>query len=268
MIATRSSLLALALVAACGGGVAVPGSPGAAAPAPHGVPMAFSPGGPWRYHYDRVDSITTTLPNGGQQQQAVERHLQLRWEALRAANGLSIRITIDSADLVGMPGGLGRAMEDSARGSVIQMELTPDGVVSTPSVTPENSVARGLMTDLPWLIPALPHSLMPGAFREDTLTSTVRFGVLDLSERTQRRTTVGAAVGSFDLSGEVTREGVSPQLHLTGSGLRVGRADFAPQGWMRDMTGRDSLAMTATVESIGQSVGLMQISGYSLTALP
>ena len=37
---------------------------------------------------------------------------------------------------------------------------------------------------------------------------------------------------------------------------------------MRDMTGRDSLAMTATVESIGQSVGLMQISVYSLTALP
>jgi len=232
------------------------------------MPMAFAPGGPWRYRYDRLDSITTTLPNGGRQLQVVERHLQLRWEALTATAGMSLRITIDSVDLVGMPGGMGRGMEDSARGSVIRMNLAPDGATFAPAVTPENSVARGLTTDLPWIIPALPRSLMPGAARQDTLTSTVRFGLLDLSERTARTTTVGEAVGSFDVVGEVTRDGVSPQLHLTGTGHRTERVDFAPQGWMRSAAGRDSIAMTATVESMGQSVTLTQISTYLLTALP
>lgn len=270
MRARPVGLLIVALAAGCGGGAALPGPGGSASPSPDhpATPPAFVAGGPWRYRYDRLDSIITTLPNGGRQLQIVERHVQLRWETTHGTAGLQVRISLDSVDLVGMPGGLGRGMEDSARGSVIQFGLAPDGVVTGPTVAPENTVGRALTAELPWIIPALPQSLTPGTARADTLASTVRFGVLDLAERTARTTRVGEAIGGFDMSGTVTRDGVSPQLHLTGSGDREARVELAPPGWLRAATGRDSLAMTATVEAIGQSVLLTQISHYSLTALP
>ena len=260
--------IALALAAGCGGGATVAGSGSTPLAPVHASPVTFAAGGPWRYRFDRIDSITTTLPNGGRQLQVLERHLVLRWVTTADAGALRARITIDSVDVVGMPGGMGRALEDSARGTVIEFALDPDGAVSTPTITPDNTVARTLSTQLPWLIPALPHSLMPGAERVDTLATPERFGVLDLDQRTVRHTSVGAAVGTFDLSGEVSRRGASPTLQLTGTGQRAARAEFTPQGMIRAVAGRDSLAMTATVETVGQSVDLTQIIAYSLTALP
>ena len=261
-------LLLLALVAGCGGGATV--AEGGSSPlAPvHASPVTFAAGGPWRYRFDRIDSITTTLPNGGRQVQVLERHLVLRWTTTADSGALRARITIDSVDVVGMPGGMGRALEDSARGTVIEFALQPDGAVSTPTITPDNTVARTLSTQLPWLIPALPHSLMPGAERVDTLSLPERVGVVDLDQRTVRRTSVGTAVGTFDMSGEVSRRGASPTLQLTGAGQRRAQVEFAPRGMIRTVQGRDSLAMTATVETVGQSVDLTQVIAYSLTALP
>lgn len=262
--------IALALAAGCGGGATVAGgTPPTPAPASrHLTPIAFAPGGPWRYRYDRIDSIMTTLPNGGTQLQVVERHLQLHWTNTRGPEGLLAQVTIDSADIVGMPGGLDRTLEDSARGSLLRFGLTTDGRVSSPQATPDNTVARAFGAQLPWIIPALPPSLMVGAARTDTVTDVIQFGAVDLTERTLRQTTIGSALGTFDLVGTITREGTSPQLHLTGAGQRIGRAEFAPGGALRLATGRDSVAMTALVAAMGQEVGLSQISAYTLAALP
>lgn len=268
MIAPRTSLVILALVAACGGGASVAGN-APAAPTPNSLsPTTFFPGGPWRYRYDRLDSITTLLPNGGRQLQVVERHFQLRWQGVASATGIAVRLTVDSVNLIGMPNGLGRGMEDSARGSVIQFSLTPDGMVSAPTLLPESSVGRSMINELTWIIPALPHSLAPGAVRQDTLTDAVPFGAMAVTERTVRQTSVGAVIGAFDVAGETTRDGTSPQLRLTGAGHRGGEVTFSPQGWMRRAAGRDSVLMTATVEAMGQSVVLTQIGSYSFTALP
>jgi hypothetical protein len=268
VITPRASLVLLALAAACGGGASVAGNAPAAPPPRTLAPTTFIPGGPWRYRYDRLDSITTLLPNGGRQLQVVERHFQLRWQGVASATGIAVRLTLDSVDLVGIPNGLGRGMEDSARGSVIQFTLTPDGLISAPTPVPESSVGRALIHELNWIIPALPHSLAQGAVRQDTLTDTVPFGTMAVTEHTVRQTSVGATIGTFDVVGEITRDGTSPQLQLTGAGHRGGEVAFAPQGWMRLAAGRDSVLMTATVEAMGQSVALTQIGAYSFTALP
>jgi len=93
---------------------------------------------------------------------------------------------------------------------------------------------------------------------------------VDLAERTERSTT-GALQGDgslLTLQGTVTRDGVTPQLRIEGSGARWGRAEVGPLGQLRTASGRDSVAMTATVESIGQQVKILQVGGYSLSPLP
>jgi len=260
----RTTLLALALVAACGGGAAVPGaSPGGAAPetAVAARHAAYRAGGPWRYAYERADTIISVLPNGGRQQLVLERKLQLTWQFSTTPTGLTLTVTIDSARVYGVPGG-GRAMEDSARGSVLRGELSPQGKLSALSTSSDNGIGHALLADLPWLFPAIGGGEIP---RVDTLDASVRFNVVDVAERTVRTTTAGS---SFAMAGNVTRDGVSTQLKLGGSGVRSGTAQLTNDGRLGQGMGRDSVSMTATVVSIGQSIEIIQIGGYSLTPIP
>ena len=264
MIRPRLTFSLLALVAACGGGAAVPGEgPGSAAPA---IPVAvrnaaYRAGGPWKYSYERADTIISILPNGGRQQLVLERKLRIVWQVTTTPTGLALAVTIDSARVIGIPGG-GRAMEDSARGSVLRGELSPQGKLTALTSSSDNGISHALMADLPWLLPALGGGELP---RIDTLDASVRFNVVDVAERTVRSTTAGSR---FEMAGTVTRDGVSPQLKLSGSGMRSGAAILGGDGRPGAGAGRDSVSMTATVLSIGQSIEIVQLGGYSLTPIP
>lgn len=267
MIAARLSFASLALLAACGGGAGVrPGTP-APAPARQLAPPKYGAGGPWHYRYDRIDSLGYTLPNGAHQLQVIERHLKLRWESSQTGDTLRFRVALDSVDLVAQ-GISGRPLEDSARGSVISALLTPDGRVSGIVGAPDNTVTHAFLVDVPWLLPVIPSSLALGAMRADTLDATVRFGVVDLSQRIVRQTAVATTPGEFDLTGTISRDGVSPSLRLTGLGARIGHAAIGGDGSLRSATGRDSVAMNASVDATGQSVQVIQIGNYSLTPIP
>jgi hypothetical protein len=222
---------------------------------------AYRAGGPWKYSYERADTIISILPNGGRQQLVLERKLRLLWQVTTTPTGMALAVTIDSARVIGAPAGA-RAMEDSARGSVLRGELSPQGKLTAMSTSSENGIARALLADLPWLIPALGGGELP---RIDTLEATVRFNVVDVAERTVRSTTVGS---SFAMAGTLTRDGVSPQLKLSGSGIRSGTAVLSSDGRLGQGTGRDSVSMTAMVLSIGQSIEIVQLGGYSFTPIP
>ena len=256
-------LLVLALVAACGGGAAVSGTePGVAAPvtsAPRNA--AYRAGGPWKFSYQRADTIISILPNGGRQQLVLERTLQLAWQVATAPTGLTLTVTIDSANVIGVPGGA-RAMEDSARGTVLQGALSPQGRLTALTTSSDNGIAHALLADLPWLLPALGGSDLPLV---DTLDASIRFNVVDVAERTIRSTTQATP---YAMEGVVTRDGVSPQLTLTGSGTRSATALLGGEGRPGRGEGRDSVSMTATVTAIGQSIEIVQLSGYSLTPIP
>jgi hypothetical protein len=263
VIRSRATFLALALVASCGGGAAVPGTTPGAAPASAAAAVrnaAYRAGGPWRFAYERADTIISLLPNGGRQQLVLERKLQLAWVVTATPTGLALAVTIDSARVIGVPGGA-RAMEDSARGSVLRGTLSPQGVVTGLSTSSENGIARALLADLPWLLPPLGGE----APRTDTILSSIRYNVVDVSERTVRTTTPGIP---FTMQGAVTREGASPQLTLSGSGTRQGSALLTGDGRPGQGTGRDSVAMTVAVVAMGQSIQIIQFGGYSLTPLP
>ena len=269
----RQALLAggVALAAACGGGVAVP-SGVARPPATVGrIPVVrYRAGDVWRAVYTRADTLITTLPNGGQQRQAIERRLHLRWSVTTSPTGLALVVTVDSARIVGLPGGTGRAMEDSARGAVVRGLLRGDGRVDSLASTPDAAVAHALIADLPWLVPALGLASGADASWSDTLQATVRFGVVDLAERTVRRSSARPTEGAVlvTMAGVVGRDGVSPQLRLTGAGTRNGTATVELNGRIRIAVGRDSVLMSAMVEAMGQSVQILQVGGYTLTALP
>lgn len=264
--------LLVALAAGCGGGAAVP----TRAPAPGGgapvrIPIVrFRASGPWHAVYTRADTLITTLPNGGQQRQAIERRLHLRWMVTSMPTGLALVITVDSVRIAGLLGSIGRAMEDSGRGAVVRGTLDADGRVHGLTSSPDAAVAHALIADLPWLIPTLGLAGGTAVSWSDTLDAVVRFGVVDLAERTFRRSTAAPADGAVlvTLAGTVSRDGVSPQLHLTGSGTRQGTATVEVNGRIRQAAGRDSVMMSAMVESIGQSVQILQVGGYTLTATP
>lgn len=259
----------VALAAACGGGAAVPA--GQAAPAAARIPtVRYRPGDSWRAVYTRADTLITTLPNGGQQRQAIERRLHIRWSAAAATSGLALSVTVDSVRIFGLPGGAGRAMEDSARGAVIRGVLFADGRLDSLVASRDAAVTHALIGDLPWLVPALGRAGSVAAEWSDTLQATVRFGVVDMSERTIRYSSAAPGDNAVlvSMTGIVARDGVSPQLRLLGSGIRAGTATVELNGRIRTAVGRDSVLMSATVESIGQSVQILQVGGYTLTALP
>jgi hypothetical protein len=263
-VTRRTSAFALlALAAACGGGAAVPGTEAAA---PRGravpVPAAYRAGGPWRYRFERADTIISVLPNGGRQQLVIERRLVLGWQVQGVPSGLELVVTIDSARVIGAPGG-GRAMEDSARGTVIRAALSPQGRLSAISASADNGIAHALRAELPWLVPLLVPQDAPAVV--DTLDATVRFNVVDVLERGIRSTATDTALRT---TGTLTRDGVSPQLTLKGSGTRATTGKVRPDGQLERLAGRDSVAMTVTVTQMGQSIEILQFGGFALTPIP
>ncbi|HVX87416.1 MAG TPA: hypothetical protein VG940_00710 [Gemmatimonadales bacterium] len=265
--------LGTAVVAGCGSGsAAATAGTGGAEPLrpPRPVAIEYRPGEAWRYDYLRADTLITTLPNGGLQQQVVERQLQLHWQVSASPEGLVLAVTIDSARVIGLPGDMGRLMADSARGSVIRARLQPSGALTLLDPAPVNAVARTFATNLPWIVPMMPPGAREGTSWVDTLATTVQFAVVDLAERTER-TTTGELRGdgsALTLSGTVSRDGVTPQLRIEGTGARWGEAVVGPGGRLRSVAGRDSVAMVASVESIGQRVKILQVGGYALTPVP
>jgi hypothetical protein len=253
----------LALAAACGGGAAVAG-PDAAAPRARtvAVPTAYRAGGPLRYRFERTDTVISILPNGGRQQLVIERRLQLGWQVQQAATGLVLVVTIDSARVIGAPGG-GRSMEDSARGTVIRASLSPDGRLSEITSSSDNGVAHAFRAELPWLVPVLVAPDAPA--RVDTLDVTIRFNVVDVLERAIRSSVADTAI---TVTGTLTRDGVSPQLTLKGSGTRQATGKVHPDGQLDRIAGRDSVAMTVTVTQMGQSIDILQLGGFALTPIP
>ena len=267
MIAARPWPFLLALAAACGGGALPSAGP---APATHAstrtlTPFRYRPGGPYRYTYRRIDSLTASLPNGGQQQQVVERLLQLRWEATAAPNGLQITVTVDSIHVSG-PGA--RAIEDSSRGAIFRGRLSPEGRLDSLTLSADNAIDRTLRANLPWLFPIFPASTAEGASVEDTLVAIVPLGLVDVTERTERRVVAGASIGVFALSGVLSQQGMSPQVTLSSSGTRGGSVEVDPSGHIARLSGRDSVAMQVVAAATGQGVQFRQITTYSLVPLP
>jgi hypothetical protein len=232
--------------------------------------VRFRAGDTWRAVYTRADTFLTTLPNGGQQRQAIDRSLMLRWSVTTTPGGLALVITIDSARIVGLPGSLGRAMEDSARGAVVRGILRGDGRVDSLTSLPDAAVVHALIAELPWLVPALGLAAGSDASWSDTLPGVMRLGALDLTERTIRHSSATVLNNSVTvtMAGTVDRDGMNPQVHITGTGTRVGSATVELNGRIRTATGRDSVLMSAMVEAMGQSVQILQLGGYTLTALP
>lgn len=269
---TAALTLSASLAAGCGGGAAIPAGRTTSMPAAAvRLPVVrYRAGDAWHAVYTRADTLITTLPNGGQQRQAIDRRLVLRWEVTATGSGLALKITIDSVRIVGLPGAIGRAMEDSARGAVVYGALHGNGRVDGLRSDPDAAVAHALIADLPWLIPALGLAGGTDASWTDTLLATVRFGVVDLSERTIRRASAvpGTRNVVVTMVGSVGRDGVSPQLRLTGTGTRDATATVELNGRIRQAIGRDSIAMAAAVTAMGQSVGILQVGGYTLTAVP
>ena len=263
MTRRTSALVFLALAAACGGGAAVSGPDTAPVKGhPAATATAYRAGAPRRYRFERTDTVISLLPNGGRQQLVIERRLQLGWQVQGTPTGLALVVSIDSARVIGAPGG-GRSMEDSARGTVIRATLSAEGRLSEITSTTDNGIAHAFRAELPWLVPILVAPDTPA--RVDTLDVTVRFNVVDVLERAIRSTVADTAI---TVTGTLTRDGVSPQLTLKGSGTRQATGKVHSDGQLDRVAGRDSVAMTVTVTQMGQSIDILQFGSFALTPIP
>ncbi|HEU4569304.1 MAG TPA: hypothetical protein VFS07_01895 [Gemmatimonadales bacterium] len=271
---TRIHLPALCLaLAACAGAPAATGPGPAPVRRAHGplAPLRYGPGGPWGYRLTRQDTMYVTLPNGDRQIQVLDRMLTFRWNVTAGAGGGELVITVDSVRLGGLPDALRRALEDSTRGAVLRGPLAADGRGMALSVAPDNPVTQASAATVTWLLPALPGVTAADTLGvTDTLRGTTRFNVVDAAEVTVRQQRAVAADSAWLVTAEatLTRDGVSPDLTLTGSGARWGTTLVEPDGRILAASGRDSVAMSITVPSMGQQFSILQFTTYQLTPLP
>lgn len=270
----RIHLPALCLaLAACGGAPVAAGPGPAPVRRPHGplAALRYGPGGPWAYRLTRQDTMYVTLPNGDKQIQVLDRTLTFRWSVTAGAGGGELVITVDSVRLGGLPEALRHALEDSTRGAVLRGALAADGRGLALAVAPDNPVTQASAATVTWLLPALPAMAAGDTLGvTDTLRGTTRFNVVDAAEVTVRQQRAVPADSAWMVIAEatVTRDGVSPDLTLTGSGARWGSTLVAPDGRILGASGRDSVAMSITVPSMGQQFSILQFTTYQLTPLP
>jgi hypothetical protein len=255
---------AAALFGACGG-TRPPARP-APAPGPEPTPVAAVPSGPLHYRIraslayevERYDSLFYASMPGAPQATAKRGVLSVRPVPGRSGE---VEVRLDS--LAGLEEThLTPAVVDSSIGSRWQLTLGPAG--------PKGAMLGGRSTILSGQIEVITRLLFPPLPNDgvrltdvwaDSAAYRVRLDAFDAHETASRNSqavpnsgTAGTGI-TVDVSERLSRTGSAMQggqpMTLTGSGSRRLRYEFAPEGWVRSLTARDSLDLVVTVGAAG-----------------
>ena len=261
---------AAALLTGCGGTkpsappAPVPGPEPAPVPAAPSTPLRYRPRGPLAYEVERYDSLFYASMPGAPQASAKRGVLSVR--PLPGRNN-DLEVRLDS--LVGLEETrLTPTAIDSSIGSRWQLTLGPTG--------PKGELLGGHRTILAGQIEATIRLLFPplpsGGLRvqdawADSSSYRVRVDAFDALETAVRASQAvpgpgapsqGDAGVTVEANERLSRSGTTMQagqtMTLKGAGLRRMRFEFAPDGWVRTLTVRDSLDLVVTVDPGGETV--------------
>jgi hypothetical protein len=280
----RRALLAVWLAAlACGpsgtGGTRQPG------PAPAAKPTAPAPGQPSggtgfsvarygssdaRYAIDRIDTITFQYPNG-LQTQTVDRSMWVRLIIGPGAATAPVNITLDSIRMANVP----RDSLLSADG--LRWTGTLEDGVRLGTLTPSSHHAlaeRLVGSSLNDLVAALPPGgARAGASWTDTTKTVEQVTGSDVPVTVVRVASAAGAGGTppvlrlestSAVSGGGKSERFGEEIGLTLSGTRSRSHTLSPAGQLLSAEGRDSLAISFDLPSVGQTVPATQRGHLSI----
>ena len=255
---------AAAAVFGCGSG---PGKPPAPRPAPPAAVAEESPAGPLRlrfrlplvYEIGRYDSLAFSGPGAGPPQVSGK----LGVVRLQPAGG-RLEISLDS--LAAAPGsGLTRPAIDSAVGARWQVPFSPSGPAGSITANRRTIAVEQIGEIVRLLVPSLPRD---GLKSQDAWTDSTSYPIqvdaFQALESVVRRSRAGSlarvqgATTTVTVEELLTRTGKATQagqgMTMTAGGRRQVSYELAPEGWVRGLTGRDSLEIRVTVVATGQPI--------------
>jgi hypothetical protein len=279
--------VACAAVAACSSGRTGPTQPGTPTPEPGNPPpgtptptegaVIYLPVRDAGYALVRHDSLTLTLPGGGNQLQLIDRTAYLRLTLAPDTNGYLATIVLDSlqASVGGVPAVLDSILP--ARGTRWTGFLTPSGDLSALRADRSSTLGNQIGSNLRALFPALPMGgVKPGMEWTDTTDVPLRADAFDAVERSLTRYRASEsddprakkaikleASGSYQRTGKGTQ--YDQQMEMTAAGSRSAVYFMNADGTLVSGRGTDSGDMTITVPAVGQSVPVKQAGSYTIT---
>lgn len=224
-------------------------------------------GGESRYAIERVDTLTFQYPNSVQTQ-VVQRSA---WVRLSVAPGQPalVTMTVDSVRAFGMP-----------RDSLVQADgfrwtgQVVNGQLADLIPIRRDPTAEGLLSNsLGDILPALPEGGARGGFSwRDTLQVTERVAgaeipttmVRDVDARVQGTPAELALITRANLDGQGKSSRFGEEISVALSGTRNRTHRLTPAGVVLGVEGRDSLALTFDVPSVGQTVPATQIANVRI----
>jgi hypothetical protein len=226
--------------------------------------------GEHRYAIDRVDTLTVQYPNAAQTQ-VVQRSAWVRMVVGPGLASSPVSITVDSV----RAGTLSRDSLRLADGARWTAQLMDGRMLTGLAPAEPNVMADQLVGgSLDELLMPLPAGGARGGFSwRDTVDITERVAGADIPTRAIRD--VDAAVqqqpaealilmsrASLEGKGRSTRFGGDIGVDL--SGTRTRSRHLSPTGQLVSISGRDSIALTFDVSSVGQTVPATQIGHVSI----
>lgn len=258
----------------CGGGpvggmppAPRPGPPSAAAEATPGPPFGYRLRGPFSYEFARYDTLAFSGAGAG----APQISGKLGVVGVHPA-GAQVEISLDSLEAA--PGSrLTPAATDSAVGARWQVRLTPTGPAGPIAANRRTIAVEQIAEVVRLLLPSLPkEGLKAQASWTDSTSYPIEVDAFQAVESATRRSRVMPSGGASGVAVEehVTRTGRTTQagqgMTMTATGRRTVSYELGPEGWVRALTGRDSLELRVTVSATGQIIPVQWRTSFSARA--
>jgi hypothetical protein len=290
---TPGALLAVAVLAGCGGGSTYAGTPapapkpgGSATPAPvpttpgRGAAVAYKPVRNAAYRLERHDSLSLQYPGGATQEQVRDRIAFLRVTLDDAATPDAYVVTIVLDSLWAMENGQPVSPDSVAAARGARWTATLSTSAGLGALTPDRTgtLPDELTGRLRLLFPALPAGgVRDGMGWTDTTEYHLTADAFPGSERvvTSYHATTSDAPGmrkgiTLRSDGSYARTGTRSQggqeLAMTGTGTRRGDHVLGLDGVLISAHGSEAGDMTITVPTVGQTVPVKQSGSFVITS--
>lgn len=223
-----------------------------------------------RYAIERVDTLTFQYPNSVQTQ-VVQRSAWVR-VSIAAGQPALVTLTVDSV----RAGTIARDSLKVADGFRWTAQLIDGRVLEGLTPIRRDALAEGLLSNsLSDILIALPEGGARGGFSwRDTITVSERVAGAEIPTQMVRDVD-GRVEGSSELAlesratlvGKGTASRFGEEISVTLNGTRMRTHRLTQAGVMMGVTGRDSLALTFDVPSVGQTVPATQLARVTIERL-
>jgi hypothetical protein len=245
-----------------------------------GSPIFYRPPTLSHYRIASWDSLAMEMPDGSFQRQVTAKTAYLTVTLGSTSSGFTATFALDSLTL-DQPNALLQPFVDSAQGSTWVGTIRSNGRIDSLVVNHESVLGAQIRTMLQRLFPvlpeagasvgqswtdssAMPYQIMAGFHASEQRVAEYR--ALKVDDRGGTRAMLIQSTTAYTVQGSGNNFG--QEITVTGSGKAVGTHHLSLGGRLLDAQVADTVQLTLTVPTVGQSVPTTLIGNYSITGLP